>query len=81
MECTPVISTTCDSLKEVLLDKVFTYDNPMDEEELSEKILFVLSHRPSDRELAEIRNTYLNHYSIGIFGKKVYDFIQTQSNR
>mgnify|MGYP002104813424 FL=1 len=81
MECTPVISTTCDSLKEVLLDKVFTYDNPMDEEELSEKILFVLSHRPSDRELAEIRNTYLNHYSIGTFGKKVYDFIQTQSNQ
>lgn len=79
IECCPVVSTTCDSLKEVLMDKVFTYNRPMDEVELSEKIMYVLSHKPSITELKYIRQSYLNMYSIHVFGKKIYDFIKSQS--
>lgn len=81
IECVPVISTVCDSLKEVLMDRVFTYDNPTDDEELSKKILYVLSHRPTSDELVEIRKTYLYFYSIEIVGKTVYDFIKNQINK
>lgn len=79
IECCPVISSTCDSLEEVLCGKVFTYRNPMDEAELAEKILFVLSNKPSDPELRKIRQSYLDMYSISIVGKRIYDFIKSQA--
>lgn len=79
IECTPVISTTCDSLEEVLMDKVFTYQNPMDDTELAEKMKYVLHNRPSDDTLKSIRDCYMNTYSISAFGKKVCDYLENHA--
>ena len=74
----PVISTKCDSLEEVLKNKVFIYNNPMNEQELSDLILSVIQNPPSKNELCEIRNFYIEAYSIHNIGRRIYDYIKSQ---
>lgn len=76
IECTPVLSTKCDSLEEVLMDKVFTYQNPVDDKELAEKILNILKNRPSHEELNIIKESYLGSYSIHVVGKRICDYLE-----
>lgn len=76
IECTPVISTTCDSLEEVLMGKVYTYNNPMDHEELADKILYVVNNMPLKEELVAIKETYLSSYSINVIGKRVCNYLE-----
>lgn len=59
----PVISTKETSLPEATMNKVFYYENPMDDEELANKIIYVMQNRPSKEKLEEISNKFQNEYS------------------
>lgn len=71
----PVITSLADSLKEVTMDLLNSYDNPLDDEELGQKILSILSDPPVREDLEEIRMKLLAKYSPAIVGRKICDFI------
>ena len=52
-----------------------SYNNPMDDEELSKKILTVLTNPPSKECLKEIRRKLLAKYSPEIVGQRICNFI------
>lgn len=73
--CTPVISTKCDSLEEVTMGLLNYYDNPLDEYELSKKIKYLLDNNTDGNQLQNIKEKYINSYSIDVIGKRIVDFI------
>lgn len=76
IEMCPVLSTTCDSLKEVLMDQVFTYSHPCDAKELGEIIISILEkNTPSKEHLEKIKDIYIQNYSIQKIGNNICDFI------
>lgn len=71
----PVITSLADSLEEVTMGLLNSYNNPMDDEELSKKILTVLTNPPSKECLKEIRRKLLAKYSPEIVGQRICNFI------
>lgn len=71
----PVITSLADSLKEVTMDLLNSYDNPLDDEDLAEKMLGILSDPPLKEDLEEIRMKLLAKYSPVIVGQRICDFI------
>lgn len=76
IECTPVISTKCDSLEEVLMGQVYTYNNPMDYVELADLIAYVVNNMPSREKLIAIKETFLSKYSVNVIGKRVCNYME-----
>lgn len=71
----PVITSLADSLAEVTMGILGSYENPLDDEALSHKMLSVLSNPPTQKELEEIKKKLLAQYSPKIVGKRICDFI------
>lgn len=76
IECVPVLSTNCDSLDEVLMGQVYTYNPPTNEDALSKKILDIINNKPNRQKLEAIRDKYLSCYSIDVVGKKIYGYLK-----
>lgn len=72
---TPVICTKCDSLSEVTKGLLYTYDNPLDANELSKLMHAVLFNPPSEETLETIRKIFLNYYSVDVFGGRIISFL------
>lgn len=72
---TPVITSMSDSLAEVSKGLLYTYNNPIDETELSQKILSVLDSPPSAEQLKLVKTKFLEEYSVEIVGKRIVDYI------
>lgn len=72
----PVLSSTCDSLEEVLMNKVYTYSDPCNEQELAKRISSVLQCEIPFESLKQIKDFYLSQYSIEVVGKRIYSYLQ-----
>lgn len=72
---TPVITSQCDSLAEVSKGLLYTYSNPTDEIELSDRIKSVLENPPSDNSLKKIREQFIEAYSVNVVSKKIVDYL------
>lgn len=70
---TPVVTTKVTSLYEVTKGLLNYVEDPMDEKELADKILFVLNHRPSRERLKEISDIYKKEYHYQKIAKELYD--------
>lgn len=75
IEMCPVLSSRCDSLEEVLMGLVYTYNNPLDEVELGEKLSTILDKKITSEELSKIKSRYIDTYSIEVVGKRIYSFL------
>lgn len=73
MMCTPVLSTKEDSLDEVSLGLWYTYNRPLDVEELAEKMRDVLLQPPTDQQLQYIREKMIDNYSPNVVCKRICD--------
>lgn len=71
----PVITSLADSLKEVTMGLLNSYNNPIDYEELSNKMLAVLTNPPTKECLEEIKKKLLAKYSLEIIGRQICNFI------
>lgn len=74
--CTPVITSKCDSLEEVSLNRLYTFENATDENELAEKMLYVFRYYPKKEDLKDIRNTFIEKYSVNVVSKRIVEFIE-----
>lgn len=71
----PVITSLADSLEEVTMGLLNSYDIPSDDKSLAQKILAILQNPPTTETLREIRMKFLATYSPDIVGKRICDFI------
>lgn len=72
----PVLSTKEDSLEEVSLGLWYTYENPLDDEELCNKMKEILINPPSEERLRYISEEMKKHYSLDVVCKKICDNLQ-----
>ena len=70
---TPVVTTKETSLFEVTKGLLNYVENPIDENELADKILYVLEHRPSVERLKEISEIYKKEYHYQKIAKELYE--------
>ncbi len=71
----PVVTSKCDSLEEVTLGKLNYYEPAKNAEELTKAIVKCLNCPPTQEELASIKRDYQKLYSIDVFGKKIYNYL------
>ena len=74
--CTPVLSTHEDSLEEVSLGLWYTYENPLDDEELASKMMDILQTPPTGEELNDIRDRMLANYSPNVVCRNICDNLE-----
>lgn len=79
IEMCPVLSSTCDSLEEVLMNKVYTYSNPCNEQELGKCIYTILKSDIVLADLRKIRDFYISNYSVEVIGKRIYNYLLANS--
>lgn len=72
---TAVISTKCDALEESTLGVLNYYENPLDDAELADKIMEVLSNYPSREQLENARREILSNFSVSVVGKRICDYL------
>lgn len=69
---TPVVTTKVTSLYETTMGLLNYYEDPTDEKELAEKIIYVLTNKPSEERLKEISDSYKKEYNYRTIAKKLY---------
>ena len=72
----PVISTRETSLPEATMNEVFYYNDPIDDEELANKIIEVINNKPSKSRLENIAKKLQDEYSQENIIKKYDDIIK-----
>jgi glycosyltransferase involved in cell wall biosynthesis len=77
----PVISTKVDSLYEVTKGLLNYYDNPMDEEELANKIIDVIKKMDDKEELARISDILKNEYQPSKIANEYYDLLTSDGRK
>ena len=70
---TPVVTTKVTSLYETTMGLLNYVEDPMDEQELANKIIEVLENKPSAERLKEISDTYKKEYHYQKIAKELYD--------
>lgn len=72
----PVLTSKADSLEEVTLGLLNYYEPPTDSTALAARIVECLNTPPSKEELEEIKTAYIKHYSVEVFGRRVYELLK-----
>lgn len=73
---TPVLTSKADSLGEVTLGLLNYYDPPTDSNALATRIVECLNNPPSKEKLEEIKTEYIKHYSVEVFGRRIYELLK-----
>ena len=76
----PIISTKCEALPETTLHEVYYYENPFDENELAEKIDYVLSdNNEINRTMLakKIKNDFRTEYDVYHFSAQIMNAINS----
>lgn len=71
----PVLCSKCDSLPEVTMELLNYYENPIDENELSQKILLLLNQPRNTEKLKQIASIYKKEYGVETVSKRIYECI------
>lgn len=72
----PVISTRVIPIVEATCDMVYYYDNPRDENELANLMLYVLENPPKMEDLFKVRDTFVKHYSPRTIARKYIELFK-----
>lgn len=76
----PVISSTCEALVETTMNKLYYYESPKEENELSKKIIEILESPPSFSELEDISKTFKLNYSCKKQTNDIINLLETLVN-
>lgn len=72
----PVLTSKADSLEEVTLGLLNYYEPATDSKALAARIVECLNNPPSIEQLEEIKSKYIKHYSVEVFGKRIYELLK-----
>lgn len=72
----PVLTSKADSLEEVTLGMLNYYEPSTDSKALAARIEECLNNPPSIERLEEIKLEYIKHYSVEVFGKRIYELLK-----